>query len=618
MKRITSIQLQNFRAFYGQYDPIVLLTGENLLLYGENGSGKSSLFKALKHYFQSSRQTGFVFEENSYAPAPVNGSIVISFSDVDAAGLPITGTQQILTFSNTVSNHNVALVQNTDLIKGFFDYRSLLKVYFGSQNNLFDLVVNEILYEHIPVGETEGIGFQLKSIRQTLKTTDRRFNDHWDALYELPIYETMFRALLDRVFLRLNRFLIDYFKFNLRVWYELQPIEFDHDFKVWDIKQDLRLIIKLNGRVLLNHTEYLNEARLSALAICLYLASLKQNPAAFDYKILFLDDVFIGLDASNRIPILKILKQEFTDYQILITSYDRHWYELAQRFFIKNSPGKWVFANLYVGKQQLNNIIFDTPILIQGDNDSSKAIYYLHHPDKPDYPAAANYFRKYSEEILTDHLPPQEIRNDDLSLIESYKLTSLVSSGLHFLNKIGADNSLLTQLDIALPTLLHPLSHFNLASPVYKAELIDVENCLLKLEPYLIALKDNYRVLLPQGRMFKLNFTINATDTSYYEIYTKETIYLIRNAGAVTLSSGVCHSKTCYSVSAGVRMHGKNFNNSDPAASYTSIENAYDSIYGYLITQLASVHIVRAAQYSTEFLIHNGTNWQPLNTLIIW
>lgn len=46
MKRITKIELENCRAYYNNYI-INLPKGENLLIYGENGSGKSSL---LNHF----------------------------------------------------------------------------------------------------------------------------------------------------------------------------------------------------------------------------------------------------------------------------------------------------------------------------------------------------------------------------------------------------------------------------------------------------------------------------------------------------------------------------------------------------------------------------------------
>ena len=50
--RIKSIQLHNFK-FFQQEDPIVL-NSNNLLLYGENGSGKSSIYWAFYTLFEAS------------------------------------------------------------------------------------------------------------------------------------------------------------------------------------------------------------------------------------------------------------------------------------------------------------------------------------------------------------------------------------------------------------------------------------------------------------------------------------------------------------------------------------------------------------------------------------
>ena len=41
--RITKIEIKNFRAFYGAYQIDLHKAGKNLLVYGENGSGKTSL-----------------------------------------------------------------------------------------------------------------------------------------------------------------------------------------------------------------------------------------------------------------------------------------------------------------------------------------------------------------------------------------------------------------------------------------------------------------------------------------------------------------------------------------------------------------------------------------------
>lgn len=50
MVKITKIEIKNFKAFRGP-DVIDLgKKGQNLLLHGENGSGKTSLYDALKLY----------------------------------------------------------------------------------------------------------------------------------------------------------------------------------------------------------------------------------------------------------------------------------------------------------------------------------------------------------------------------------------------------------------------------------------------------------------------------------------------------------------------------------------------------------------------------------------
>ncbi|MBA4444522.1 AAA family ATPase [Cylindrospermopsis raciborskii CS-506_C] len=55
MKRIKEIKIKNFKAF--QQEQSFSLNGKNLLVYGNNGSGKSSLFWALYTLLQSSTKT---------------------------------------------------------------------------------------------------------------------------------------------------------------------------------------------------------------------------------------------------------------------------------------------------------------------------------------------------------------------------------------------------------------------------------------------------------------------------------------------------------------------------------------------------------------------------------
>jgi AAA15 family ATPase/GTPase len=52
--KIKTIEINNYKAFYGEQK--INVGGKNLFIYGENGSGKSSLYYALKDFFQSSME----------------------------------------------------------------------------------------------------------------------------------------------------------------------------------------------------------------------------------------------------------------------------------------------------------------------------------------------------------------------------------------------------------------------------------------------------------------------------------------------------------------------------------------------------------------------------------
>ena len=53
--RINKITLCDFRAFAGPEPVTIDLKAKNLLVYGENGAGKSSIFHALNAFFRSLR-----------------------------------------------------------------------------------------------------------------------------------------------------------------------------------------------------------------------------------------------------------------------------------------------------------------------------------------------------------------------------------------------------------------------------------------------------------------------------------------------------------------------------------------------------------------------------------
>jgi len=195
-----------------------------------------------------------------------------------------------------------------------------------------------ILGKQYNTARTFRYGEKWKQLQDNLTTNSYTRQDwnHRNAFAELPVYEAELRQTLRNIFRYLNNTLLStYFTdLNIQLRFELQPMTFNYGNGKWEWKTtaDLRLSVVQNGApVPDDYNDFLNEARLSAFSVCLYLAALKTNPELFDYKILFLDDVLIGLDTSNRFPILYILKEEFKEHQIFVTTYDRHLFELAKK-----------------------------------------------------------------------------------------------------------------------------------------------------------------------------------------------------------------------------------------------------------------------------------------------
>jgi len=639
---ITKIEIDNYRAFPNP-DIITIPYGKNLLIYGENGSGKSSIYKSLKDLFDTSYQSmhQLQFPENIFeSRSPQNGYVKISVCD--SANNP--PNHYIYNNPDTISTHHVPVIQLARKIKGFLDYKRLLKVQSleipeSQLPDLFDFFILDILGDHNIPDPSGGntsveVAKTYKNFENALLNNPITSNISIKCQSELLKFHNSLKELIEKTILVTNGFLNDYFESGIQIGYTFDPPNFENKnigFRAKRYKKFLHYHLFLtphyNNQFINNYRAIFNEARLSAISICIYLASIKTYPQdASELKVLFLDDVFIGLDSSNRIPILKILNNEFSDYQIFISTYDRHWFELTQRFMKGQSVNKWESIEIYTRSESIGATYFQKPLILPFEENFDKGVYYLNHKTKPDYPAAANYFRKSAEEILKSNIPDHEIRTVDFSLIENHKLGKLINSGKKFLNKINVHNSakiivvrdLLQNLENSLPTLLHPLSHYDLSAPIYKGELEIIQNHLFKLKKHLEDLKRMYRVFIPQGSKFTLKFIISITETGYYEISTTETIYLIRdNGGLISLSKGHCYSNTYYISTAGVNGPEMNF----PKKNYTSVEDSYEKIYAVISANPLYTHIPKIANCLTEFEFHNINGLHSIEnhkTFIAW
>ena len=226
------------------------------------------------------------------------------------------------------------------------DYRALLDTNYkhgNGQIDLFSVAVNHLLrdYDHTPPGgQPTTIGKLWDTVDGADKTTAvgadptshrQSFVDVCDSLNEaIAAAMTTLQPLV-------NTLLKDLGQSNLEV------ASFNYGYigpKAARLKRERGLSggtlvpkVRFRGHEPERPQDFLNEARLSALALSIYFAgrlTCTPSVASDALKLLVLDDVLIGLDHSNRLPVLDVLTKHFATWQIVLLTHDRGWFDMAR------------------------------------------------------------------------------------------------------------------------------------------------------------------------------------------------------------------------------------------------------------------------------------------------
>ena len=181
------------------------------------------------------------------------------------------------------------------------------------------------------------------------------------------------------------------FGYNVALDLNFQEIVYNSDDKTLD-NQEILLTVAFFDRDIPEHHSFLNEAKLSAIAIAIYFSSILLQPES-ELKIIALDDVLIGLDMSNRLPVLDILDEYFSDYQLFLTTYDKAWYEIVKQR--TSHDGRWKAVEFYF--RQTDE--YEIPVYVEDKAYLDKAGEYL---DANDYKACAIYLRTAFEVMIEE------------------------------------------------------------------------------------------------------------------------------------------------------------------------------------------------------------------------
>lgn len=528
--RITDIYIKNYRAFYGEHHICLDKDGKNLMVYGENGSGKSSLFTALQDFLKSS--VGKIdVEENIFVPASQKNTASIKIDIKESPETSKTTSFELKLTDKEIISADKTLIADANKIKGFFDYRSLLRTHLGHKDkvDLFELLIGKIEYSFGGILTSNEPGILQNSINEF---STREFGREWFAIYKDTFtkrqdkkqkeatknylstkFNPGLKKLLKDIEQDTNTFMA-YFGANVKISLDFDKVEYQGRRKLNG--NNINLKINFFEKSIPKHQLFLNEARLSALAISLYLASIRVNPLTGALKVLVLDDLLIGLDMSNRLPLLDILKKHFIEvdkdkqFQVIMTTYDKVWYELVRNYF---GVEKWKYTEIYT--KSLKDDDFEIPVIFNENGYLERANHYL---TEKDYKASAVYLRTEFERIVKTICDKQKI---PVCYHKNQKETTSEDFWTAIESQTDLDPALIHDIKIHRGVVMNPFSHYDLEKPEFEAELKATVAAVEKLKNEIQNIKKTKTIDKLEKEIAKLTSAIAGKDNLIEDLGNK-------------------------------------------------------------------------------------------------
>lgn len=548
MNKIKQIKLKHFKFFYG--DVTIDLERHNALIFGENGSGKSSLYWALYTFLQSvfkdtPQKVQKYFQHNHdenlrnrFAPDADDSYIKVVFEDEHKS----TIDKQIsnLTVNTKTGTLIRQAVQGSELI----NYKLLSKIHDfknPQQIDLFPIMNKEIL---------PFINFRENLVRHDGVAGSANAQEWWDyikpgmqprgKMLEQP-YKTFAAAVtkfnselqfyFDSIVESVNEYL-EKFKQPFTVSFEIENCTYDAFVEGSTTQRNHKTIapnvfiyahfnhphIPAHKQKITRPHTFLNEAKLTAIALSIRLAMLGQKlsgvVAADTPKFLILDDVLISLDMSNREIVLNIILQEFTDYQLIILTHDRNFFELLRHRIKKFNQTNWKYIEMY----ECEKDGIPQPLIKTSETYLDKAEKYF---QLKEYEIVGNFLRKEAEAFCKAFLPKKWQHTVEYNL---HDLNGLIKQLKLFAEGAGLDKQLFEDLDSHRKFVLNPTSHDSYDVPKFNSE---VGNCLDTLK----ALRQiQNEPFLKRGEQVEFELS-DGTDTYKFEIKLEDDFRLLKEPG---------------------------------------------------------------------------------------
>lgn len=406
--RVHQIAITNFKAFR---EFSLKLEGRHLLVYGANGAGKSSLYWALYTFLQSARkprngiakyfdpgnQQNLLNLHEQKEAAPKSGEIALTLRD--------TASRNDTTYRISQADHgthNQPAILKGELASDFITYRFFFGFSHFRNSEKFDLwplFEQEILPFCVSTGRPAPYDLWQKISAGVSNPAGARGRGGKKVYEQFATDAQAFAAVLpgivDSISTEAQKFYDTHFatddpaKVTLKLAVTTPPSTTgsnQHNFRF--ILPVIEFGVQLDGITVTKPQSFLNEAKLTQLALSVRFAASLVNLHESDLKLLVLDDLLVSLDMSNRMKVVSILLSDtFANYQKIILTHELGFFREFRRR-IGSDHANWRFVRLQGNAAQ--NI---EPKSEKGDLE--KAEDYLNGHDIEE---AAMFLRKAAED----------------------------------------------------------------------------------------------------------------------------------------------------------------------------------------------------------------------------
>lgn len=522
MWKLSKIDIRNFKFFKDLFQLDV--NGLNLLLYGENGAGKSSIFWSLYTHFQactkSNDQAQKYFKHgnkenlrNRYCDATEESYIEIEFSDDNGVSHIIRDSATDFYPANTSICEFMQLSMSSS---DFLNYKSLSDMFNfknSEDNEVFRLFYKDLmpfidLEEPYKIPEktdkpnSTGINNfnnsqawwrHIEEIKENLPLNAKGKPDvHSDEYKNYIMLIDRFNKLMEKelstITMRANELLRTQFDAkNIKLKCVYQKAYYNEI--VSSRRRDPKLYppkIFMHGEMVgdkvkvleeIKHPRsFFNEAKLTCMALAFRIAILSQRPSLPGAaSIIVIDDMLISLDMVLRRKVISLLLGTFSDRQMMVFTHDRTFFHLFDREIRRRNLKNWTKKELYA--EDSNNIPY--PRLIESNSYIDQARMHLSNFHLA---ACANTLRRgfesemkrllpYNMQVQVNHENPEKAQIDFNGLIIGFN--NMVREG--YLPDIAPS------LDTDRMLIMNPFSHDDIETPIYRNELHDLIEDLEKL-----------------------------------------------------------------------------------------------------------------------------------------